>query len=115
MIDSTIILVVSWIEDTDLLVDEVEDVTLEREDDMVGVVVVKEEISEDWLSVLERVEEVGSDEIELCDKVELEAKVAFNIFEEEYELEEPANEVVDPAEEEEEEEEEEKAVEELVR
>ena len=95
MTDFVITLVVNWIEETELLVDETREVGLEDgEDACVDVdMVVREEALEIWLPVLDWIEE-------LCDNFEVEIKTDCDKLKDECECEtDPVDELVNPEEE----------------
>lgn len=73
MTDFVTILVVNWVEETELVVDDIEDVILEDACADVDVVVTEEE-SENWLFVLGCTEVVDFGKLEPCDNVEVETK-----------------------------------------
>lgn len=95
MTDFVITLVVNWIEETELLVDETREVGLEDgEDACVDIdMVVREEALEIWLPVLDWIEE-------LCDNFEVEIKTDCDKLKDECECEtDPVDELVNPEEE----------------
>ena len=95
MTDFVITLVVNWIEETELLVDETREVGLEDgEDACVDIdMVVREEALEIWLPVLDWIEE-------LCDNFEVEIKTDCDKLKDECECEtDPVDELVNSEEE----------------